>query len=65
MLKLDGIFLKDVLLLENDLNIVWFWVLEVKIENYELFVEFLYEYGNKELKRLNFKFVEFVVLEVI
>lgn len=65
MLKLDGIFLKDVLLLENDLNIVWFWVLEVKIENYELFVEFLYEYGNKELKRLNFKFVEFVILEVI
>lgn len=59
------IFLKDILLLEVDLNIVWFWILEDKIDNYELVVEFLYEYGKKELKRLNCKFVELVFLEVI
>lgn len=65
LLKIDGIYFKDILLLEIDLNIVWFWVLEDKIGSYEVFVDFLYVFGEKELKRLNLKLVELVILEVI
>lgn len=65
LLKSDGIFLKDVLPLENDPNIAWLRVPEAKIENYELLAEFLYEYGNKELKRLNLKLAESAVSEAI
>lgn len=65
LLKSDGIFLKDVLPLENDPNIAWLRVPEAKIENYELLAEFLYEYGNKELKRLNLKLAESAISEAI
>lgn len=61
----EDIFLKDILLLEFDLNIFWFWVLEDKIGSYELFVEFLYEFGKIELKRFNKKLVELVIVELI
>uniref|UniRef100_A0A8W8KE68 OTU domain-containing protein n=1 Tax=Magallana gigas TaxID=29159 RepID=A0A8W8KE68_MAGGI len=65
LLKLDGIFLKDILPLEADPNIAWLRIPEDKIDNYELVAEFLYEFGKKELKRLNCKLAELAFSEAI
>lgn len=65
LLETDGIFLKDILPLETDPNIAWLRVPEDKIDNYELLAEFLYEYGKKEMKRLNTKLAESAFSEAI
>lgn len=65
LLKTDGIYLKDILPLETDPNIAWLRVPEDKIGSYEVLADFLYAFGEKELKRLNSKLAESALLEAI